>query len=172
MFCIGWESAYEQDREFGGTTTRQKVFEFLITTEHGLVHYKVCEYRNGRVKVFTDLDLGFAIRNTSAPSNEQVKRHKQWMMMRNASSRHGGTINYIPYANTDDVFFHRDKLRTALAADEKARNAWKTVLGHDMGPKLGDILDKAEEITAGQRAVVQREKCLEMATVDDTWGMF
>lgn len=173
MDFIGWETIYAEEREVGGTMLRQTVTEFVISTAHGLAHFKLCtNHRNGKTRVFTDLDATFKVTSKASSEMERVKRHKQFWLMHKTAAKNQSVTTYIPFGDTEEILENRPALKTALHADEKALNAWKTIMGESDAPKLDDILAQAEAITAGQRHVAQQERVKELAVADNTWGMF
>lgn len=172
--CFAWEGQYTKAVEIGGKVVNQAVIEMMFATFHGVLHYKLCQYPSGKIKIFTDTDWGMPEwwnRGDDRDRREAFKRDKQWIRTRNSVTRAGGQFTMMPAERSDTVEDMRH-ISEIVKTDNLAKTAWDRLLGVNEATMLGDILDNAETIIATERGVYMQKKAVAMASVDDQWGMF
>ena len=171
--CIGFEGTYVEQREWGGKIILQEVREYVIATKHGVLHLKICT-GSGKVRTFVDTDWGKPSWWGSRSNWSGIQTDPQWKRAGNKVRKAGSEFSSIVAGNTTELF---KVLNLGVVADfarnPPAEAAWKHLCG-DNGDAamLNAIMDNAEEIVRDARQEHLKHKAVEMALVDDKWGMF
>lgn len=149
------------------------IIEWLVATQYGIAHFTIRVPEGGAAnpRITTQwqkMQHGWLKKE----GKQGVRRHIYFNKMA-FRARDAMVAFHDSEAPTIEALEEKYHLGAIFSHDEKAGNTWAMLTGKPQGGlSLEKIIAEAQVIAKEERDVILHKRAVEIAKVDDQWGMF